>query len=97
TPAQRLRLYDRGIVSPGKRADLVLLSDLASFKPAVVVAGGRVVASDGAATMPEPTNDALPFRDSVRIGALTANDFRWRPDPSDQATSDDIEYLAIRA
>ncbi|MEV0275851.1 adenine deaminase C-terminal domain-containing protein [Streptomyces sp. NPDC050610] len=51
TPAQRLRLYDRGVVAPGKRADLVLLrGELADFDPAAVFAGGREVARDGAAT-----------------------------------------------
>ncbi|MEV0263627.1 adenine deaminase C-terminal domain-containing protein [Streptomyces sp. NPDC050617] len=50
-PAQRLRLYDRGVVAPGKRADLVLLrGELADFDPAAVFAGGREVARDGAAT-----------------------------------------------
>ncbi|MEU7488880.1 adenine deaminase C-terminal domain-containing protein [Streptomyces sp. NPDC042319] len=53
-PAQRLRLYDRGVVAPGKRADLVLLrGELAAFDPAVVLSGGRVVARDGAAVYEE--------------------------------------------
>src|SRR5207237_5739353 len=65
TLAQRLRLYDRGIVSPGKRADLVLLQELTRFAPAVVISGGRVVARDGAMLSPEPAGGALPFRDSV--------------------------------
>jgi adenine deaminase len=93
TPAQRLRLYDRGIVSPGKRADLVLLPELAAFAPAVVISGGRVVARDGASVLPEPANDALPFRDTVKIGRLSADDFRWRLDtPPGEAS-----LTAIRA
>jgi adenine deaminase len=93
TPAQRLRLYDRGIVSPGKRADLVLLPDLDSFAPSVVIAGGRVVARDGAAVRPEPRDGALPFRDTVKIGRLSADDFRWRLDrPAGEA-----RFTAIRA
>jgi adenine deaminase len=82
TPAQRLRLYDRGVVSPGKRADLVLLADLASFAPAVVISGGRVVARDGAMLRPEPQNRALPFKDTVKLGRLSPDAFRWRLDPS---------------
>jgi adenine deaminase len=97
TPAQRLRLYDRGIVSPGKRADLVLLADLASFRPAVVVAGGKVVAWDGVATMPEPVDANLPFRDTVRLGRVTADDFRWRPDPFDSIAHGEGTFTAIRA
>ena len=83
TPAQRLRLYDRGVVSPGKRADLVLLPELASFAPRVVISGGRVVARDGVAVRPEPRDGDLPFRDTVKIGRLAADDFRWRLDLPD--------------
>src|SRR3954453_2244239 len=73
TPAQRLRLYDRGVVSPGKRADLVLLPDLATFAPSVVISAGRVVARDGAMLRPEPRDGALPFRDTVKLGRLAAD------------------------
>jgi len=93
TAAQRLRLYDRGVVSPGKRADLVLLDDLASFAPRAVIAGGRVVARDGAAIYPEPSLAHLPFRDTVKLGARTTDDFRWSIDAPDG----EAELRAIRA
>lgn len=93
TPAQRLRLYDRGIVSPGKRADLLLLPELARFTPAVVISGGRVVARNGESVLPEPRDGSLPFRDSVKIGQLTADDFRWRLDQP----AGEIALTAIRA
>ena len=38
---------DIGSVTPGKRADILLLEELSSFKPAVVIANGDVVARDG--------------------------------------------------
>ena len=111
TPAQRLRLYDRGIVSPGKRADLVLLADLASFAPAVVISGGRVVARDGAMLRPEPQDGALPFKDTVKLGRLSADAFPWRLDvppgeavltairanPVDTSTRPDALSLPIEA
>ena len=99
TPAQRLRLYDRGIVSPGKRADLVLLPELAGFAPSVVIAGGRVVARDGAAVRPEPRDGALPFRDTVKIGRLSSDDFRWRLDlpACPDAGGGEARFTAIRA
>ncbi|MCC7368859.1 MAG: adenine deaminase [Chloroflexi bacterium] len=93
TPAQRLRLYDRGIVSPGKRADLVLLPDLAQFAPSAVISGGRVVARDGMAVLPEPQDAALPFRDTVKVGGVTPDDFRWRLD----VPAGHIDLTAIRA
>ena len=58
----------------------MLLPELASFAPSVVIAGRRVVARDGAAVLPEPANANLPFRDTVKIDTLSADDFRWRMD-----------------
>lgn len=36
-----------GSITPGKRADILLVDELSSFKPSVVIANGRVVARDG--------------------------------------------------
>jgi adenine deaminase len=46
-PAHHFRLWDRGAVAPGKRADLIVFDDLAAPRPRLVVRGGRVVARDG--------------------------------------------------
>ena len=46
-PARCHGLLDRGAVAPGSRADLVLLDDLSSFRPARVYKDGRLVAVDG--------------------------------------------------
>jgi adenine deaminase len=68
------KLDDLGAVAPGFRADLLVLDDLASFAPAVVVQDGRVVARDG---------EALPFADpplpafvhgTVRPAPVSADD-----------------------
>ncbi|MEV1025989.1 adenine deaminase C-terminal domain-containing protein [Streptomyces sp. NPDC050264] len=84
TPAQRMRLYDRGVVSPGKRADLVLLrGELAAFDPASVLAGGRVVGRDGA-PVDETRPMAVPGLDSrVDVEAQHADGFRWQVDLPD--------------
>ncbi len=93
TPAGRLRLHDRGSVTPGRRADLVLLRDLPAFAVETVVTGGRVVARDGglvegvpgiadAVSRPATASDAsdggTPFGDTVRIAPPDAATFRWR-------------------
>ena len=93
TPAQRLRLFDRGLVSPGKRADLVLLESLESFAPRIVLAGGQVVARDGQATYDEPRVHQAPFQNTVRLNARSADDFRWRV----AAPNGELRLRAIRA
>lgn len=82
-PAGHLGLTDRGQLSPGRRADIVLVDDLATFRAAVVVSGGRIVARDGHALAPGPARAGrrwAMFRDSLRLGgpgAFTAADFAW--------------------
>ncbi|MER5389608.1 adenine deaminase C-terminal domain-containing protein [Saccharopolyspora sp. NPDC002686] len=82
-PAQRLRKYDRGVVAPSKRADLLLLDgELQDFAVHTVIAGGTVVARDGAATYPEPDVEH-PFAGSVQITDIAADEFRWHLDLPD--------------
>jgi len=48
--AEWFRLHGRGGISPGKRADLLVFSNLKDFHPEMVYAGGKLVAQDGAPT-----------------------------------------------
>ncbi|MBR8740373.1 adenine deaminase C-terminal domain-containing protein [Nocardiopsis sp. MG754419] len=82
-PARRLGLDDRGTVTPGKRADLVLLRSLTELTPVVTIAGGDVVGRDGA-----PVEDPGPAPDhrfgaTVRIDAPDAGSARWVVDLPD--------------
>jgi adenine deaminase len=45
--SQYFRLFDRGAVVPGRRADLVVFSDLHDLRPELVFRGGKLVARDG--------------------------------------------------
>jgi adenine deaminase len=45
--AQYFRLHDRGAVTPGRRADLIVFADLAAPRPHLVFRRGRLVARDG--------------------------------------------------
>jgi adenine deaminase len=57
-PALHYGLHDRGAVAPGRRADIVVVEDLVSFRVREVFAGGVPVARDGSAlawpTAPRP-------------------------------------------
>jgi adenine deaminase len=93
-PAWHLGLTDRGQLSPGLRADVVLVDDLDRLEARLVVAGGRVVAGDGASEgdrgRARPPARARaggeatwrPFLHSLRLApgrrAFTAADFAWR-------------------
>ncbi|MGP3769200.1 adenine deaminase C-terminal domain-containing protein [Streptomyces sp. SDT5-1] len=79
TPAQRLRLHDRGVVSPGKRADLVLLrGELAAFDPALVLSGGRIVGENGAPAGAASADGTLvPLDSHVDVEPQDADAFRW--------------------
>ncbi|RLC63266.1 MAG: adenine deaminase, partial [Chloroflexi bacterium] len=67
--AQWFRLRDRGAVAPGRRADLVVFSNLKDFRAEMVFAGGRLVARDGAPVgeWPTPAVDDARVRGTVRV------------------------------
>ena len=78
-PAEHFRIAGRvGGLAPGRQADLVLLPDLESFRPSLVIARGQVVARDGRVTVPIPSVD-LPaeiFPGPRMFHRLTLNDLR---------------------
>ncbi|MBN1314757.1 MAG: adenine deaminase [Anaerolineales bacterium] len=64
------RLYDRGALAPGKRADMVIFSNPAFFQAEMVFAGGKLIARDGEMVInPEKIEvDDSAVRSRVRIG-----------------------------
>jgi len=46
-PAEHFRLHDRGAIAPGRRADLVIFSDLEAIEAEEVYVAGRLVAREG--------------------------------------------------
>ena len=77
--AEWFRLYDRGAIAPGKRADLVVFSDLHDIRPEMVLTGGRVVAQEGKAVgaWHQATVDESSVRNTVRVDwdAVTLSTF----------------------
>ena len=78
-PAEHFRIEGRvGGLVPGRQADMVLLPDLESFRPRLVIACGQVVAREGRVTVPIPPVE-LPTEvfPSPRLSPqLTINDLR---------------------
>ena len=74
--AHHLGRRDLGLVAPGRRADIMVLSDLVALRVTHVFASGRQVARDGNMLGPiRPDPVALPPA-SVRIPPLSIEDFR---------------------
>lgn len=76
-----------GSIAPGRRADVILTSDLRTLPIEQVIARGQTVARDGKLTVPCPHYDwPVTARQTVHLGkTLTADDFAI-PAPSAAAT-----------
>jgi len=70
--ARHFGLFDRGLVAPGQRADIVLLEDLATCKVHSVICRGAPVTSDRFRARPDVTPVGL---DSVKLRLVTPATF----------------------
>ncbi|WP_139692373.1 adenine deaminase C-terminal domain-containing protein [Sporolactobacillus terrae] len=79
-PAQRMKLSDRGAISPGRFADFVLLSSLKAFTIASVFKKGKRVydAEYSAADHPHSGQFPQAFYQSVKLAPLSEKDFNVR-------------------
>jgi len=93
-PARRMRLYDRGTISPGSLAHIVLTRDLRDFRAELVFHAGRLVARHGELIGPPPAyrppQEALR---TVRIAPPGAE--RFRIPASSSATT--VRVMAMRS
>jgi adenine deaminase len=71
--ANYFRLYELGAVAPGKRADMVVFSDLNNLRAEMVFRYGVLMARDGEMAVPKPTPRPIDVRSSVNV----------RPEPLD--------------
>jgi adenine deaminase len=77
--AEAFGLNDRGLIAPGCKADLVLLSDYRKCEIHTVLKSGRPVNSELLAARP-PAPSVEFARHSVRRAPVSAADFRVRPE-----------------
>jgi adenine deaminase len=71
--AEAFGLKDRGLIAPGKRADIVVIDTLEGCHASMVFAGGRLA---GAAAFGARGTVAPVGRQSVKAPQITAQDFR---------------------
>jgi adenine deaminase len=80
--AYRLGRNDLGLLAAGRRADVVVLDDLAGFAVGDVYASGVLVARDRALTVPCTEGPAVAPRNTMHLGAVAPDDFVLRLDPA---------------
>ena len=71
--AECFRLYDRGAIAPGLRADIVLLHNLDNFYVKQVFIKGRLVAADGRYLLPVKRVDSGPVQNSFHVKDFSEN------------------------
>jgi adenine deaminase len=76
--AYRLQRNDLGIVAAGRRADLIVLSDLEQVAVDDVFTDGRPVASGGGMRVPVVEGPCTPPLDTMRIGPVSPDDMVLR-------------------
>ncbi len=71
--AEWFRMYDRGGIRPGNRADLIVFDDPQEFRTRLVIRGGQVAAEDGKLVPLDVPERPSYLRSSVNINWHTVN------------------------
>lgn len=75
--ANSFGLWDRGLIAPGKRADIVLLSDLELCEIDTVFCQGQRVCDELFDN--KPAMDLTPYMNTIKCREMTAQDFERKP------------------
>ncbi|WP_343839305.1 adenine deaminase [Faecalicatena contorta] len=71
--AECFRLYDRGAIAPGLRADIVLLDNLRDFSVSKVWIGGTLAAAEGNYLLPVEKRDISSVKGSFHVKDFSKN------------------------
>ncbi|MGO5012165.1 adenine deaminase C-terminal domain-containing protein [Niallia sp. Sow4_A1] len=82
TPAKRMRMYDRGVISPSKTADFVIVSNLDEFSIDAVYKNGQKVFDQKLPYVQDTVSKQFPasFYESVKLSPLNAENFEIQMD-----------------
>ncbi|MCM3361107.1 adenine deaminase C-terminal domain-containing protein [Niallia sp. MER TA 168] len=82
TPAKRMRMYDRGVISPSKTADFVIVSNLDEFSIDAVYKNGEKVFDQKLPYVQDAVSKQFPasFYESVKLSPLNAENFEIQMD-----------------
>jgi adenine deaminase len=72
-PSEYFHLHDRGAIAPGRRADLVVFSDLDNIRAEMVFRGGALVAENGETRPWERPSKGTFLRSSVNVNWSSVN------------------------
>jgi adenine deaminase len=89
-------LRDVGTLAPGRRADFLVLRNLADFVPERVYKDGCLVAADGRMVVPVPAHAADAVLNTVRLSAFDARRLRLPVEAGGTAGRTDVIGLVPR-
>ena len=87
--AEYFGLKNLGAVAPGYKADLLILPDLKTFKPSVVIKNGGIAAENGRLKTEIGMSEPLSYRGSVNVRWIVKEDFHI------DAKSDTVRAIEI--
>ena len=87
--AECYKLEDRGMIAPGKRADIVLFNNLEEFRAQTVFIEGKKVAENGAYLLPYDKAATFSVRGSMHVKPLTIDQLKMH------LTGDKVRAIGI--
>lgn len=73
--AEYFGLKNLGAIAPGYKADMLILPDLKTFKPDIVIKNGNIAVEYGKIIAPIPEKNTIETRNSVNVRWITTEDF----------------------